>query len=156
MKRYRLFSLFILCTGIFFLFGSFTSVFEETPFMKAVMDNRCPSGEIATDAVPVENNKKVDPSFDSGEFMAHLKSVVISGINRVEEAKIKKEALSMMKQDSIMSLLSECMQKLDQLNANMNSKNSLKDLEVAQRKLADAMQLVKQLSNSNLSPDSIN
>lgn len=62
----------------------------------------------------------------------------------------------MMKQDSIMSLLSECMQKLDQLNGNMNSKYSLNDLEVAQRKLADAMQLVKQLSNSNLSPDSIN
>lgn len=145
MKRYSFFQLLIVCTGIIFLFGSFTTVFEETPFMKGILDNpentspgtfTSPAGVAAPILL---SNILADNQF------TQWKSMLLLSMKNVEKARITREKLIHEKQATLMAILKTCNQELSKFNEIVNPANLSKKIEDANRKLEEGINILNQL-----------
>jgi len=145
MKRYSFLQLLFVCTGIFFLFGSFTSVFEETPFMKAVLDNSSANAEKFTKtSLPLVKAHAFQEN-DIDNLLTRWKSVFIRGINKAENDMGNRSKLMQQKQEAIVNLLMECNEKLSQINSGIQSSKSVQQIKDTRLKLAEAIKLVNQI-----------
>lgn len=149
MKRFSFFPRLVICSGVFFLFGSFTTIFENTPFMKGVLDNQSASLEhIAEVKIPAIHPEGYLNDAEVGKLISHWKSVFITDLKKAELEKESKENLMMVRQAEIIRILNECKVGLAQIKVESQSRKSAQQLQETQEKLAGAIQLLYQMGES--------
>lgn len=147
MKQIPAFKTLVIGTALTIVLSSFTLAFDDTPFMRAIMDNPA-ENEIEANK-PVSDISELD-KVAAEQMFVKWKSVMMSGINRIEQVRLNAEQKLFQNRRELMELVrsaSSDLQKLQTVQNRTSTKNKLKE---AGAKLQAALTIMEKMGDAEL------
>lgn len=145
MKQIPAFKTLVFGTALIVVLSSFTLAFDDTPFMRAIMDNPADNSE--------ESSKPVLSEFDKAsteQMFVKWKSVMMSGINRIEQVRQNAEQKLSQNRRELMELVRSASSDLQKLQGAQNRVSTNSKLKEAGAKLEAALTIMEKMGDVEL------
>lgn len=147
MKQISILKTIFAGTATCIILSSFTLAFDDTPFMRAIIDN--PADKAETPATSASNTSSA-PDKAAEQMLVKWKSVMMSGISRIEEVRQNAEQKLSQNRQQLMELLKTASIDLQHLENAKNSKATSAKLKDVNAKLQAAMQIMDKMGDAEL------
>ena len=148
MKQISVFKTIVAGTATCVMLSSFTLAFDDTPFMRAIIDN--PAEKTETSEVVASSNLSAPDKAAAEQMFVKWKSVMMSGISRIEQVRQNAEQKLSQNRQQLMELLKTASMDIQCLEKGKNNKATNVKLKEVNAKLLAAMQIMDKIGDAEL------